>query len=264
MKKEYHHPSINQVEDLSARLIQVNRELEEKNRQLEESEIARKNIFSNVTHDLRAPVAAMRGAAERLSSEGLSGEELNKMIRIIMSRTENLDRLINDLYFSMLVEQPGFSPELSYMEISPVLEEFFISMEGAGRFNGRKACLDVPEEFSAFVMLDPHHFIRVLDNLLMNALRHTEQDDLIILGCREYDDRVEVYVQDTGSGIPESDLPHIFDSTFAGEGARTPGKSGSGLGLSIARTIVEKHGGKISCKSVFGGGTTFVISLPLA
>jgi len=72
-----------------------------------------------------------------------------------------------------------------------------------------------------------------------------------------------VFLIDSGSGIPVGDMPYIFDRTFTGAAARTPGKYGSGLGLSISKTIVEKHGGRIRCESVYGEGTTFTISLPL-
>ena len=261
-EKEYAQPAINRVEDLTARLIELNSELKEKNRQLIQSELARKDMFSNVTHDLRAPVAAIRGAAERLCSDEISEEERKKMMKIIESRAEVLDRLVNDLYFSILVEQPEFSLNLSCLEIAPILEEYFISLVSAGRLENRKSHLDVPVGFSAQVMIDPQYFIRVMDNLFANAMRHTTSDDLIEMSCQENGNSIEIIVHDTGSGIKASDLPYIFDQTFSGEWARTPNKSGSGLGLSIAKTIVEKHGGNISCHSVYGEGSTFTVTLP--
>ena len=265
MKKDmkYNHPSIKQGDPISIKLIELNRELEEKNRQLEQSERARKSMFSNITHDLRSPITAILGAVERISNKGIDDEENTKMLSIIHSRAVTLEHLVNDLYFSIQVEQPGFSLNLSCLEIAPVLEEYFISMEGTGRLEERKSRLDIPDSFSARTLIDPPHFLRVLDNLLSNALRHTGPNDLIELGCRENENRIEIYVRDSGSGISERDLPYIFDRTYAGEWARTPGKSGSGLGLSIARTIIEKHGGSIRCHSVPGEGSIFTISLPL-
>ena len=264
MKKEYSYPSISQIENLAVRLIELNRELAEKNMQLEKSELARKNMFSNVTHDLRAPVAAIRGATERLCSGGIDDDERNKMIRIIDTRVEALDHLIGDLYYSTLVEQPDFLPKLSHHKIAPVLEEYAISLNGSGRLRDREGRLSIPAGFDACVMLDPQYFSRVMENLTSNALRHTKKNDVIELGCRANENLVEIYVRDTGSGISERDLPFIFDHTFAGEYSRTPGKSGSGLGLSIARAIIEKHGGTIDCHSVYGEGATFIISLPEA
>ena len=261
-EKIYTHPAINKVEALSAKLIELNHALKEKNKQLEQSELARKEMFSNVTHDLRAPIAAIRGATERLFIDGISEEERKKMMKIIELRTEVLEHLVNDLYFSILIEQPEFSPNMSCLEIAPILEEYFISLVGTGRLENRKKHLNVPVGFSARVMIDPQYFIRVLDNLLTNALRHTMSGDIIELSCRESYDTIQISVCDTGSGIASDDLPYIFNKTYSGEWARTPSKSGSGLGLSIAKTIVEKHGGTICCSSVYGEGATFTISLP--
>jgi len=263
-EKKYEHPSIIKVELLSEKLIVINRQLEEKNRLLEKSELARKNMFTNITHDLRAPIAAIRGAAERLHSNGLEEKERLKMIRIIDSRAASLEDLIDDMFFSAMIDQPGFSLSPQSLEIAPILEEYYISMEGAGRLNKRDSFLSIPDGYSACAKIDLRYFIRVLDNLLSNALSYTKPGERIELGCRESGNFVEIFVSDSGSGIPDKFKPFIFDRTFTGTSARTPGKSGSGLGLSISRTIVEKHGGTIKCDSEYGKGATFTISLPLA
>jgi len=262
-EKKYDHPSIVSVESLSEKLIVLTLQLEDKNRQLEQSELARKKMFSNITHDLRAPIAVIRGAAERLGHEGIGVEERLKMVRIINSRAATLEHLIEDMYISALLDQPEFSLSPVRLEIAPILEEYFISMEGAGRFDGRDNKLEIPDGFSECVMIDLRYFFRVLDNLLSNALTHTKPGNSIELGCRVNDGSIEIFVADSGSGIKPSDMPNIFDRTFSGAAARTPGKAGSGLGLSISRTIVEKHGGALRCDSVYGEGSTFTISLPL-
>ena len=262
-EKKFDRPSIVSVESLSEKLIILTRQLESKNRQLEQSELARKNMFSNITHDLRAPVAAIRGAAERLCNEGIGVEERMKMIGIIDARAATLEHLIDDMSISALLDQPVFSLSPVRLEIVPILEEYFISMEGAGRLDGRDNKLTIPVGFSGCAMIDLRYFFRVLDNLLANAVTHTKPGDRIEFGCRENDGCVEIFLTDSGSGIKTSDMPYIFDRTFSGAAARTPGRAGSGLGLSISRTIVEKHGGTIRCDSVYGEGSTFTVSLPL-
>jgi len=260
-EKDYAQPAISRVEDLTARLIELNRTLEAKNRQLNQSELARKSMFSNITHDLRAPISVIRGAIDRLRGKESIDEEYRKILEIVNSRATALELLISDLYFSVLIDQPEFYLNLSCLDIIPILEEYFISMKGTGRLDDREYRLEIQPGFSALVMIDPQHFIRVLDNLLSNALHYTESGDLIELGCCKNANIIEIHVRDTGSGIPTGDLPFIFDSTFTGEGARTPGKSGSGLGLSIAKSIVERHGGSIRCNSIYGEGTTFTVNL---
>ena len=264
VEKKYEHPSIIKIESLSEKLIVINRQLEEKNKLLEKSELARKNMFSNITHDLRAPIAAIRGAAERLRNNGLEEKQRQKMIRIIDSRAASLEDLIDDMFFSAMIDQPGFSISTQKLEIAPILEEYYISMEGAGRLDKRDSFLNIPDGYSACAMIDLRYFIRVLDNLLSNALNHTKSGERIELGCRESGGFAEIFVSDSGPGIPDKYKPYIFDRTFTGASARTPGKSGSGLGLSISRTIVEIHAGAIKCDSVYGKGATFTISLPLA
>jgi len=242
-------------------LMELNRDMDEKFYRLEQSELARKNTFSNITHDLRAPVAVIRGAVERLSNDNIGKEERKGLLRIIDSRTMVLEQLVNDMYLSMLVNQPEFSLNLSCLEIAPLLEEYFISMKGAGRLDNRNSHLIIPGGFSSRAMIDSKYFLRVLDNLFSNAIRHTKPGEIIEMGCRDIGNQIEIYVQDSGTGIPTDDIPYIFDRTYSGERARTPGKAGSGLGLSIAKSIMEKHNGSINFHSVYGNGATFIVTL---
>jgi len=261
-EKEYVNPTITQVELLSEKLIIFNRQLEETNRQLKASETARKNTFSNITHDLRAPIAVIRGAIERLCNDRIDEAERLKMLKIIDSRAATLEALIDDMYFSMMIDQPGFKLSPQKLEIALILEEYFFSMEGSGRLDKRESVLSIPGGFSTSISIDPKYFFRVLDNLFSNALSHTKKGDRIELGCRESEGFVEIFLSDSGSGIPAEFIPFLFKRSFIGASARTPGKTGSGLGLSIARSIVEKHGGTIRCDSIQGKGSTFTVSLP--
>jgi len=261
-EKKYDHPAITQVELLTEKLIIFNQQLEQTNRQLKASETARKNIFTNITHDLRAPIAVIRGAIERLHNDGIDEAERKKMLKIIDSRVATLEVLIDDMYYSAMIDQPGFKLSPQKFEVALILEEYFISMESAEWLGKRESTLNIPDGFSASINIDTKYFFRVLDNLFSNAISHTKKGDRIELGCSDVEGFVEIYLSDSGAGIPISFLPYIFDRSFIGSSARTPGKTGSGLGLSIARSIVEKHGGTIRCISEQGEGSTFIISLP--
>lgn len=260
-KKEF-KPEINAVESLSKKLIELNLEFDEKNRQLEQSEKARKLMFTNISHDLRAPISAIRGACYRLIDPTIDHEEVSKLAKIIDSRSSVLERLIDDLYFSVMIDQPEFNIELNTLEIAPILEEYYISMRGSGKFKKKFFGLTIPEGFDARVNLDPQYFLRVLDNLISNAVRYTSDGDTIEIACEEKSGFVEIVISDTGIGIAKEDIPYIFDRTYTVLNARTPGESGSGLGLAIAKTIVEKHTGTIRCESTLKKGTAFYISFP--
>lgn len=255
-------PGISRVEEMSARLIALNLELERKNQLLKASEQAREHILSNISHDLRAPLTAVRGALDRLLGPAVGEEERCKLIGIIDRRVASLERLVGELYISQKLDQPEFKLRLEHLSIAPFLQEYFITLETAGAFRDREAVLSIPVGFDACSALDAQHFLRILDNLISNALRHTAPGERIELGCLRSDEGVQIYLSDTGEGVKPEDMPYIFDRTYTSSSARTPEESGSGLGLYLAKLIAEKHGGTISCKSDSEKGATFTITLP--
>ena len=113
------------------------------------------------------------------------------------------------------------------------------------------------------VMIDGAKMIRVLDNLFTNARKYSDAGSVIALGAGKKDGEVFFYVQDNGRGIPEELIPYVFDRTFRVSKDRSPkGEPSNGLGLAIAKSIVNGHGGRIECKSTFGKGSKFIVYLP--
>lgn len=259
-------PDINLVEALAAQLIDANKKLEDANWSLIQSEHARIQMFANISHDLRAPLTAIRGALDRLlTNERADEQERRSMIEVIDRRVATLEHLISELYYCVSIEQPGFALRRKRIALAPFLEEWFIDRCLGEDCAQRDMRLDIPEGFMLAALIDPDYMVRVLDNLLGNALRFTGEGDQITLGCRcgSTAGGTEVYLRDTGCGIHPEDLPHIFERTYTASHSRTPDtKNGSGLGLHIAKTLVEKHGGSIRCESSAGHGCTFFIHLP--
>ncbi len=257
-------PDINTIDKLSTTLYNLNIELEKKNALLEESQKARQQILENISHDLRAPVLAIRSAVDRLRKESTDANESAKLLHVVDRRLSFLEKLIGELYLSQKISQPEFSLELKPLKVLPFIEEYYIQLEISGRLEDRVSHLVLPNTDNIEVNLDTEHFLRVLDNIITNSINHTHSKDVITIGLSYHNDYVVIRISDTGSGISEENLPFIFERTFTTSKARTPEKTGSGLGLSIAKTIVEKHGGTISCTSKYGKGTSFCISLPIA
>ena len=112
------------------------------------------------------------------------------------------------------------------------------------------------------VLMDPRRVQRVLYNLVQNAIRHTPADGTIHISARDSGDEVTVEVRDTGEGIPEEELPRLFERFYRPDQSRSRGLGGSGLGLSIAQGIVQAHGGRLWVKSTLGQGSTFGFALP--
>ncbi len=261
----YISPGIQQGEDLTAKLLALTLELEQLNKKLLDSENARMRILENISHDLRAPLAAVRSAVERLSSDNISKAEQQNLVGIMDKRIGTLERLVDELYLSQKLNQPEFTPNFELLPIAAFLEEYYVQLDVSGKMQGRKLTLSLPSETSAAVNLDSYLFVRVLDNLISNAYRHTQNNDKIEFALSEIQGAsVVLSIGNSGACINSEHLPHIFERTFTASSARTPDKTGSGLGLFIAKAIVEKHGGTIICENSQNTGVIFKITLPIA
>ena len=254
----------NTIEELSKQLLKANTEL----KKLQDE---REVMFANISHDLRAPMTAIRSAIDlALSEADPTQQELLSTIELIDRRSKTLESLINDMYFLYSVSNVSNALEFEDIEAAPFLEEYFYDLQTDSRFDEFEMVLDIEQGMDCIINIDVQKMIRVLDNLYTNAARYALDDKgkkkpCIKLKAKCDKERLLVSVTDNGPGIPEKDLPYVFMRTYTVSSARTPesGKSGSGLGLSIAKAIIEKHNGRIECKSVLGEGTEFIISLPL-
>ena len=262
-KQQFIEPQLS-VSELSHALYEANQKLAKVNNDLIATQHERDIIFANISHDLRSPITAIRNTIELLrTSDDLSREEFNRLLDLMDARSDYLEHLINDVFLlsSLEVNQKiNMSPE----NIGMFLEEFFFTAEADNKYKDRNLQLEVPEDFPYLVKIDPNLFLRVLDNLFSNALKYSEENATITLGASYADSIVTIWVKDTGIGMSEEHLPHIFDRTYRIDQARTPGaKSGCGLGLSIVKNIIDKHHGTIRCTSKLTEGSCFFIDLPV-
>ncbi len=256
-------PEIHHGEDMTAKLLRLTCELEVSNNKLLESEKARIRILENISHDLRSPLTAVRSALDLLTEGSLTETESAKLLDIIDRRVKTLERLVEELYLSQKLNQPEFTPSFEQIIMEAFLEEYYIQLDVSGRMSDRKLVLNILTNAPVLINLDTHLFLRVLDNILSNAYRHTAKGDKIEIEIKDTEkDSVLISIFNSGEQIPSEHLAHVFERTFTTSDARTPEKSGSGLGLHIAKTIVVKHNGKLSCENVVTGGVTFSIVLP--
>ena len=218
-------------------------------------EAQRRSLLADVTHELRTPLAVIQGSVEAILDGVHPADEAH--LAAILEETRILDRLIEDLRTLALSESGGLSlhrePTDLGVLVGEVATSFAASAAAAGVTIEAGADDDVP-----LLEVDPVRIREVIGNLVANALRHTPSGGRIIVrAARRPSDRVEIVVRDSGSGIPADLLPHVFDRF-----ARAAGSPGSGLGLSIARGLVELHGGTIEAASPAGGGAEIRIDLP--
>jgi signal transduction histidine kinase len=255
-----------EVERLAAAFNRMAAQLEESFAKQKELEQARREIVAAVSHDLRTPLASLRAMIEAIN-DGVIGDEptIQRYLRSAQAQVQNLTLLVDDLFElsqwdAGVLEwhvEPGSMRDL----ISDTLESMHVQAEEKNvKLSGWVDPAVDP------VLMNSHKMQRVLYNLIQNAIRHTPADGTVFVEARQRENgtQVQVDVIDTGEGIEESDLPRVFDQFYRGEKSRSRETGGAGLGLAIARRIVEAHHGTIWVESRRGAGSRFSFTLPRA
>ncbi len=224
---------------------------------LERATQARRQMTADIAHDLRSPLSVLSGYAEALSDGKLTGN--TEIYDILHQETNHLSRLVEDLRLLSLADA-GELP-LIRQSIAPqallerTVARHAVTAEQYGITLRVAAMPDLPE-----VKVDVERILQVLDNLILNAFRYTPAGGEVVLTGSSTAGKVQLQIRDSGSGILPEDLPHIFDRFYRGDKARR--ESGeSGLGLAIAKSIVEAHGGQIAVESAPGNGAVFTVTL---
>lgn len=262
------------VEERTAELLDSNRKLEAMNKEIARIEQSRKHLLANIAHDLRTPVTLIRGYSEAMLDGVVEGPEAKaKYLSLIRSKVEGLATLIENLFELTQLEsrRTAFSPRI--VDAVELIERLFRKYETDIEGAGLEPRLRLPDPVSrpACVNADTDHIDRVLSNLIYNAVKFTPKGGWVSVSCsyeypksganHMFPSAVVYRVQDNGPGIDEHDVPFIFDRFYKAPRARTSA-AGSGLGLSIAKEIVELHGGRIWVESRKNEGSAFCFSLP--
>jgi PAS domain S-box-containing protein len=235
-------------------------EVREAERALRAAVHAREQTMAVVSHDLRNPLGSVSAAAELLLDVPLPEDRQRQQLQIIQRAAERMNRLIQDLLDVARIEAGGLLVRPRSLDIVPLLREGAELMQPRIRERGLEVDVLEPGELPA-VRADYDRTLQVLTNLLVNAVRHTPRGGRIELGAGLENGQVTVRVSDTGTGIPDEALPHLFDRFWRPEDSD---REGVGLGLAIVKGIVEAHGGRVWVESEVGKGSTFYFTLPLA
>lgn len=223
----------------------------------------RSDFIANVSHELRTPIAMLQGYSEAIVDDiAQTNEEKKEMASVIYDESLRMGRLVNELLDLARMESGYFNLSIHEVELEPFQERIIRKFQGLSKEkNVAVHCeSDAEEEYFTF---DADRIEQVLTNLIDNAIRHTGEGGSVTMKVSSArDKRLYFSVADTGSGIPEEDLPFVFERFYKADKARTRGRSGTGLGLAIAKNIVEAHKGSINVQSKLGEGTTFSFFLP--
>ncbi|MDQ3568974.1 MAG: HAMP domain-containing histidine kinase [Actinomycetota bacterium] len=239
------------------------RELREAAAREREMDKARRDLVAAVSHDLRTPIASARALIEAVA-DGVTGDAEMEARYLASARgeIEKLGRLVDDLFELSRIDAGMLRLELEEASLRDLISDTLSSFKPRAEDKGVSIIGEVSDGVDP-VLASPPRLQRVLDNLLGNALRHTPPGGEIHLRVEPGDGVARVEVSDTGEGIAREDLPYVFDRSFRGERSRASGgdDSGAGLGLAIARGLIEAHGGEIGVESHSGHGSRFRFTL---
>ncbi len=252
-----------EIDALTSAFANMSARIQEQIEQLKQNDKLRRELVSNVSHDLRTPLAAMQGYVETLilRHDALSSEDRLRYLHVARKHTLRLGQLISDLFELSKLDSASITPSMESFSLAELMQdvaqEFHIEAEAKGIslriFDAERAC---------YTLGDIGLIQRVLENLVRNAVKFTPTGGEIVLSIAQHPDTVAVAVSDTGSGIAEEDLPKIFDRFYRARDGEEARSDSSGIGLAIVKRILDLHGSRITVSSQVDAGTRFEFELP--
>jgi signal transduction histidine kinase len=250
-----------EIADLANAFNRMSTELEQHFARERQLEHARRDLIAAVSHDLRTPLTSIRAMVEAINDGVVHDKETERRyLGLIQSETEHLGRLIEDLFELSRIESGSLELKLSTIPLAELVSETVEVMKIQGQKKGVEVLVKYEGETPA-LPLDGPRIQRVLVNLIQNAIRHTPAGGRVQVQVGRRNGHVEVTVADSGEGIAPEDRSRVFDQFYRGEKSRSRESGGAGLGLAIAKGIVEAHCGSIQVESNHGKGSRFVVTL---
>jgi heavy metal sensor kinase len=219
-----------------------------------------KQFTGSIAHELRTPLAALRGEAEIALLHGKTEDDFRRVLSSQLEEFQKLTRIMNQLLTLARAEAGELPLQLAEMNVIPMLQDLVEMMAALAAEKDVSLTLDAPREMP--VRADKEWLERAILNLLDNAIKYTQPRGRVTVHASSNGGDAEIEIQDTGSGIPADALPHVFERFYRADPARDKTIEGVGLGLSLVKWIVDQHGGTIQASSPAGQGACFTIHLP--
>ena len=243
---------------------QLCQDFEEMRQRLKESaeekiqyDMENKELISNISHDLRTPITAIKGYCEGImDGVASSPEKMDKYVRTIYNKAIDMDRLIDELTFYSKIDTNKIPYVFAKLDVgtyfADCVEELSIDLESKNIIMSFHNDVDK----GTLIIADPEQLNRVINNIVGNSVKYMDKSrGQVIIRLKDVGDFVQVEIEDNGKGIAQKDLPNVFDRFYRADSSRNSAQGGSGIGLSIVKKIVEDHGGKIWATSKEGSGT---------
>src|SRR5699024_3917542 len=220
----------------------------------------RNEFLASVAHELRTPLTYIKGYADIINRPDLPKEEIDTYAVIIQEEADQLNRLVKDLFQLAKMDENTFVIRQEDVRLCDILQH--VQNRQPFVLKEKEITLQIECEEGITAFIDEDRIEQVLIILLQNAAAHAKEQSDIVLAVTETENSTIISVADEGKGIPEKDLPYIFDRLYRVDKSRSRASGGSGLGLAIAKEIVEAHDGTIDIASELGKGTTVTIQIP--
>ncbi len=228
---------------------------------LERAEKLRKSMVTDVAHELRTPLSNIRGQLEAIDDRLIKPDE--STLKSIYEEALLLSRLVDDLQELTLAEAGKLRLMRRAEDIKQLIQRSVSTITSVVTSHKIRLKEELPEQLPS-CYIDAQRIEQVLHNLLYNAILHTPEGGTITVTARQDNGYVEISVADTGNGIPQEDLPNIFERFYRADKSRNRSTGGSGLGLTISKGLVEAHGGNINVESTQGKGSRFWFTVPIS
>jgi signal transduction histidine kinase len=238
--------------------------LDETMEELRQADRMRRELVANVSHDLRSPLASIQGYLEtvHMKDGALDPDERQRYVRTALRNAQRLSDLVGELFELSKLETEQVEPSVEPFPIAELVQDVVMQYQPQAEEQRVDLQATLPERH-ARVEADIGLVERALSNLIDNAIHYTPEGGRVRVRIDNEHREVCVAVEDTGPGIPEDDLPHIFERFYRVDKSRDRDKGGAGLGLAIAKTILELHDRTLEVESTVGAGTTFRFRLPV-
>ena len=225
---------------------------------------SRREFVANVSHELRTPLTNVKGYTETLLDAGdeLDGETRRNFLQVIYNESDRMTHIVKDLLTLSQLDYGKMDMEMSPIPVKLIVQNIASAMLIEAR--GQGLTLETKlEEPLPLILADRNRMEQVIANIVSNAIKYNRPGGTVTLSAFSQEDKVVIKVQDTGIGIPQEDIPRLFERFYRVDKARSRERGGTGLGLAIAKEIVEQHQGTSGVESQLDAGTTVTITLPV-
>ena len=254
---------VKEVNDLCEDFEEMRKRLKESAEEKVEFDRDNKELISNISHDLKTPITAVKGYVEGLM-DGVADtpEKVDRYIHTIYNKANEMDRLINELTFYSKIDTNRIPYTFAKIHVADYFEDCVEELSYELKAQGIDLTYFNYLDEDVLVIADAEQLKRVINNIVSNSIKYMNKEKGVInIRLKDAGDFIQVEIEDNGKGIAQKDLPKIFDRFYRTDASRNSTKGGSGIGLSIVRKILEDHGGKVWATSKEGVGTVMCFVL---